>query len=154
MTDRGQLIENLDRAREAMRAVVAEVDPGMEIYTGWTIKQVLAHITGWDDASIASLQAHVAGDAPATPAARGINYYNTQTVETRQELGLDHVIREWEYSREQFKRIILEMPQEKFDQPLVTAWGATGSVQELVYIFVEHEEEHANEILEIITGRR
>jgi hypothetical protein len=153
MNDRMQLIEQLDRARQMMREVVVEIDPNMEIYEGWTIKHLVAHITGWDDSTIASLEAHIAGDAPATPAARGIDYYNSQTVETRQSLDLDHVLREWDFTREQLKQLILEMPDDKFEQTLVVAWGSTGTVKELVDIFAEHEQEHALEIKEIMARK-
>jgi hypothetical protein len=146
MDDRMQLIEQLDNARQMMHNIVDEIDPDLEIYEGWTIKDLLAHLTGWDDSTIASLEAHIAGDAPATPAARGIDYYNTQTVETRQSLDLEHVLREWEFTRERLKKLILEMPRDKIEQTLVVAWGSTGTVRELVQIFAEHEEEHAVEI--------
>jgi hypothetical protein len=146
MDDRMQLIEQLDNARQMMHNIVDKIDPDLEIYEGWTIKDLLAHLTGWDDSTIASLEAHIAGDAPATPAARGIDYYNAQTVETRQSLDLEHVLREWEFTRERLKNLIIEMPRDKFEQTLVVAWGSTGTVRELVQIFAEHEEEHAVEI--------
>ena len=121
MDDKLQLIEKLDRARETMRKVVDLVDPNLEIYAGWTIKQLLAHITGWDNSTIACLEAHIADDAPVTSAASGIDYYNSQTVETRQFLDLDHVMREWEVTRERLKELILRMPGDKYEQPLVVA---------------------------------
>ena len=153
MDERMQLIEQLDQARQMMRKVVDQIDPNMEIYAGWTIKHLLAHITGWDDSTISCLEAHIAGDAPSTPAARGIDYYNSQTVETRQFLDLDHVIREWEFTRERLKELILEMPGDKFEQTLVVAWGSKGTVRELVDIFSEHEEEHAVETQEIMAHK-
>ena len=155
MDERMILIEQLDRARQPLRSVVAEVDPKLEIYAGWTIKQILAHITGWDDASIASLQARMVDDAPATPASAAASIITTpRRLTTRQALDLDHVLKEWEYSRDQLKQIILEMPQEIFDTSMVMSWGSIGTVQELVNIFAEHEEQHAIEIREIMAGRK
>jgi len=154
MEDRMQLIDQLERVRQVMRSVIEEIDPDMEIYEGWTIKHLLSHITGWDDSTIACLEAHIAGDPPVTPAARGIDYYNAQTVETRQYLDLDHVMKEWSITRERLKKLILEMPEDKFEQPLVVAWGSTGTVSGLVRIFSEHEEEHAIEIQEIMARKR
>jgi hypothetical protein len=151
MEERARLIQQLAQAREKMRAVLADVDTQMEIYPRWTIKHVLAHIAGWDDACIASLRAHVAGDEPGAPAARGIDFYNAQSVETREPLSYDQVVKEWELARGQLETIIHEMPPEKFKERLLFPWGPTGTIARLVAIFAEHEEEHAEEIRKLIT---
>lgn len=149
MQEKTNLIQQLDEAREKMRAVLADIDIQMEIYPGWTIKQVLAHIAGWDDATISSLRAHAGGDEPATPAVRGIDFYNAQSVATRDALSYDHVIKEWELARDQLKTAINEMPPERFKESLIFPWGETGSIAQLVAIFAAHEEEHAEEIQEV-----
>jgi hypothetical protein len=151
MEERTLLIQQLAQAREKMRAVLADVDTQMEIYPHWTIKHVLAHIAGWDDACIASLRAHVAGDEPGAPAARGIDFYNAQSVETREPLGYDHVVKEWELARGQLETVINEMPPEKLKEQLLFPWGPTGTIARLVAIFAEHEEEHAEEIRKLMT---
>jgi uncharacterized protein (TIGR03083 family) len=151
MEVRDRLIQDLDAARETMRAVVAKVDPKREIYPGWTMKHVLAHIAGWDDATIASLQAHMGGEEPGTPAVRGIDFYNAQSVATREPLSYAQIVREWEFAREQVKDLLRQMPEEKYKEPLLTAWGATGSVAGLINVFVQHEIEHAEEIEGLLT---
>ena len=151
MEERTLLIQQLAQAHEKMRAVLADVDIQMEIYSHWTIKQVLAHITGWDDVSIASLRSHITGDEPDAQAARGINLYNAQSVETREPLSYDQVVKEWELARRQLEAIINEMPPEKFKEPLLFAWGQTGTIAQLVAIFARHEEGHAEEIRKLMT---
>jgi len=150
MDERTRLIEHLQQARRGMYAVVDQIHRQMEIYPGWTIKHILAHITGWDDAMIASLRSHMVGDVPATPAVRGIDYYNAQTVEERSSLDYGRIYREWEVSRKELEKIILEMPAEKFAQPLVLPWGNEGTVSQVVGIFTRHEEAHAAEIQDLL----
>jgi hypothetical protein len=135
-----------------MRAVVAEIDPRLEIYQGWTIKHVLAHIAGWDDAVIASLRAHLGGQEPGTPAAQGIDFYNAQSVATREALDLEHVIREWELSRDTLTSMVAEMPEAKFQEEFLFPWGERGTVPYLVAIFVHHEREHVGEIRQVMAG--
>jgi hypothetical protein len=146
MEERERLIRDLDEARETMRAVVAKVDPKLEIYPGWTMKHVLAHLAGWDDATLASLRAHMGGEEPGTPAVRGIDHYNAESVATREPLSYEQVIREWELAREQVKGLLRQMPEDKFDEPLLSAWGARTTVARLSAVFVRHEIEHAEEI--------
>jgi hypothetical protein len=150
MGERAEIVRQLDQARERMRSVLADVDTQIEIYPGWTIKDVLAHIAGWDDATCASLRAHAAGDVPATPAIRGIDYYNAQTVAERKALSYAHVLKEWEQTREELKTLISGMSVECLERALVLPWGQTGTVAQVVAIFVHHEEEHAREIRRIV----
>ena len=152
MPERERLIQQLDEARATMQAVVDRVDPKMEIYPGWTMKHVLAHIAGWDDATIASLQAHMGGEEPGTPAVQGIDFYNAQSVATREPLSYEQIQREWAFAREQVKDLLRQMPAEKFAEPLLSAWGATGTIAQLIAVFVHHEIEHAEEI-EGLLGR-
>jgi len=83
MDTKTRLIQQLDQSRQKMRAAQAAMKASAEIYPAWTIKELLAHITGWDDAIIASLCAHAEGREPAMPASRGVDAYNAETVSTR-----------------------------------------------------------------------
>ena len=146
MQVRAELIEQLDRARAKMYALLGEMTVEKELYPGWTIKHVLAHITGWDDATSAALRAHAGGDEPGTPASRGIDFYNAQSVATREGLSYARVLQEWELAREQLKKVLETLPPAKFEEPLLFPWGATGSVAQIIEIMAHHEVEHVDEI--------
>lgn len=141
-----QMIQSLDTAREKMRAVLSDMDVTRLIYPPWTIKQVLAHITGWDDATTAALRAHAGGTEPGTPADRGIDHYNAQSVAERDALPYEHIVREWDLARDQLKRVLAELPPEKLAQPLLFPWGGMGTVAQIIAIMAHHETEHAAEI--------
>ena len=146
---KADLIAELDYAHDEMHRLLKDIDAQQEIYPTWTAKELISHMTGWDDGCIASLRAHVTGDVPSTPAARGINPYNASTVHEREALSLDHVVREWELTRETFKQLIQELPDEKLNQPFVFPWGEKGTLEGMVQIFAEHEREHVAEIRQL-----
>lgn len=146
MEEKKRYIKRLDTAHTNMQAELAGIDVQMEIYPGWTVKHVLAHITGWDDAVTTSLRAHADGDEPGAPAAEGIDAYNAQTVATREALNYEQVVKEWELAREQLKTVINEMPPEKLEAELLFPWGGRGTIAQIVAIFAHHEDEHAHEI--------
>jgi hypothetical protein len=146
MEERTQIIQDLDEARTEIRAVLAGIDPQQKIYPGWTMKHLLAHMIGWDEATAAALRAHAGGDEPGTPAVRGIDFYNAESVATRENLSYDQVSREWDLARDELKTVLHEMPADKFKERLVFPWGSSGTVAQLIAIFVEHEREHATEI--------
>ncbi len=150
MSDRNTYIKRLETARLEMREIVKYAQDNPTIYAPWRMKEVLDHITGWDDAVIASIRSLLAGEPPATPAERGIDYYNAQTVSSREAIPYDVTQREWEASRTVLLGLIREMTEEQLHTPFVLPWGDRGTIEDLVEIFAEHEETHAKEIRAII----
>ncbi|MBN2304507.1 MAG: DinB family protein [Anaerolineae bacterium] len=146
MNDAAHFKTQLDDARAQMRAALDGIDELMPVYEGWTIKHILAHIAGWDDATTASLRAHISGNEPGTPAARGIDYYNAQSVAEREPLPFPHIVKEWELAREQLKATLDALPEAKFTEKFVFPWGPMGTVDQIIGIMVHHEIEHAQEI--------
>jgi uncharacterized protein (TIGR03083 family) len=144
---REELIQRLDEARAVLQALLADIPPEIEIFPGWTLRQVYAHLTGWDDVVTSSLRDHAVGKIPATPVVNGINAYNAESVATRETLDYDHIVKEWRLARAQLKDALRNFPPDRLNEPLLFPWGHTGSVSELIHIFVEHEgEEHATEL--------
>lgn len=149
MDHQTRLIEELDQSRETMRQVIAELDLKKEYYPGWSIQQVLAHITGWDEAVTASLRAFLAGGDAAIASYRGINEYNERSVETRGDLPYEHVRQEWELARDDLKASLRDIPADRMLDEVLTPWGERGSIVEMVEIFIHHEVSHAKELREL-----
>jgi hypothetical protein len=143
---RAFLIQRLKEKRQALEALVEKAAPDKEIYTGWTIKEFLAHLSGWDDVIIEALQTHARGEPVSTTVSTGINAYNAKTVHTRESLSLEQVVREWKATRELVVQALKDLPDVKFNQQLTFPWGESGTVAYFIEIFVEHEEHHAGHL--------
>jgi hypothetical protein len=150
MSDRHTYIKRYETAREEMREILDLAQGNPTIYEPWRMKEVLDHITGWDDAIIASIKSFMTGDVPATPASRGIDAYNTETVNSREAIPYETTQREWEASRTELLHLLQKMTDEQLHTPFILPWGASGTIEDLVEIFTEHEETHAKEIREIL----
>jgi hypothetical protein len=147
MVTKDQLIQWLEESHLNIQDLVARVERDREIYPGWTIREILAHFTGWDDAVLASLKSHAAGGAPTVVAPRGPDVYNAATVDERETLSFEHIYREWQTTHEQLKIAIQELPSEKIDEVIVFPWGQKGTVEDLVIgLTKEHEVSHARDI--------
>lgn len=149
MPNKTELIKQFSHAREDFRTLLPDIDPNMEIYPGWKIKEVLAHLAGWDDATILALEAFVAQQPPPVPALKGIDPYNSQTVAERADLGYKQIVQEWELIREQLLKILEGLSDTGLAAAIVSPWGQSLTVEALIRVMIEHEEEHA----EIIRGR-
>ena len=150
MSDRETYIKRFENARAEMREILKLAQGNPTIYQPWRMKEVLDHITGWDDAVIASIKSFLAGEIPAIPASRGIDAYNAETVSSRQATPYEVTQREWETSRAELLDLMRKMTDEQLHTPFVLPWGEHGTIEDLVEIFTEHEETHAKEIREII----
>jgi hypothetical protein len=150
MSDKETYIKRYETARAEMREIVRLAQGNPTIYQPWRMKEVLDHITGWDDAVIASIKSFLAGEIPATPASRGIDAYNAETVTSREAIPYEVTQREWEASRAELLDLLRKMTDEQLQTSFGFPWGGQGTIEDLVEIFAEHEETHAKEIREII----
>jgi hypothetical protein len=146
--DRDSLLHRLEEARMKIEELLPKIDPEKEVYPGWSIKHLLAHITGWDNTSIDVLRSHAMGCPPSIPAIHSLDKYNELTVSSREGLTYRQTLNEWRLKRQVFREIIEQLPEEKFLEPVAVPWGRKISVTRLVDIFCHHEEEHAQDIKE------
>ncbi|RPI34115.1 MAG: DinB family protein [Chloroflexota bacterium] len=152
--EKERLIADLDSVRAHLNDVVKQMSKDTQIYPDWKLKQFLDHVAGWDDAVLAAIQSHSIGDVPAVTAPYGIDYYNAQTVTTRESLSFEHSQREYQATRELLKQAIRLMPDDRFAEPFVSPWGEVGTVAQVVEVFVDHERTHAQEIEKVLEDNR
>ena len=145
--DREFLLQRMEETRSRIEALLPQIDPAKDIYPGWTIKDLLAHMTGWDDATIDSLRAHLVDRPPSVPAILSLDVYNRSTVSSRQDLNYDQVLKEWRLTRQVLYSIIENLPEDKFFSALVVPWGKKATVTYLVDMFRDHEEEHTQDVI-------
>ena len=150
MSDRDTYIKRCEAARAEIREIVKMAQGNPTIYQPWRMKEVLDHITGWDDAVIGSVKSFLAEEVTATPASRGIDAYNAETVTSREAIPYEVTQKEWEASRAELLDLLRKMTDEQLHTPFGFPWGGKGTIEDLVEIFTEHEETHAKEIREIL----
>ena len=149
MDEGKRLIKELGKARSEMERAVSVVDAQKEICPGWTVKEVLAHIGGWDAVGTSTVRAHLAGKQPPPLEARGIDAYNAYVVAGCETLTHEQVIEDWRGARRQLTDALTEAPSEKLRDRVRFPWGETGTIAWYMSILVEHEREHATEIMEM-----
>lgn len=150
MTVREETLQKYQYSQAILTSQLEEVDKNRKIYPLWTIREIVAHLSGWDDSIIGMLGALLKGETPPTPAARGADVYNAETVSTREGLSYDHIIREYYNTREKLISLIRQASDEILTTRSTLPWGEEGSVAGLARFFSEHEAEHAEDIKKFI----
>ena len=150
MGKREEILKSLENSHAMMMAQLAEIDKNRKIYPLWTIREIIAHLSGWDDAALGFVNALLKGETPPTPAMRGVDVYNEETVSTREGLSYDLIVREYVETRAKLVSLIGQISEELAVKKSVLPWGGEGSLESIVQVFGPHELEHAADVQKII----
>lgn len=144
--NREQLVRELEESRDELRASFrglpdeAMARPG--VAEEWSVKDVLSHVTSWEELALPDLARLARGDV-ATLAS--VDLYSTSYDDAnmifmalRRHLPLDQVLRELDATHEDFMAAVARLP----DSAL--ADGQFGQL--LVRITAEHDKEHSGHI--------
>ena len=122
-----ELLQVYKKSQADITSQLDEIDKNRKIYPLWTVREIIAHLSGWDDSITGMLNALLKGETPPTPAARGVDVYNAETVSTREGLSYDHVIREYYNTREKILHSLVK-PMTKLSPKHLYCLGAKKEV--------------------------
>jgi hypothetical protein len=146
--DREELVRYLERARNELlasfRGLSAEQMTRPGVAEEWSAKDVLAHVTSWEDQALPDLARLARGDRAvlASVDLYATNYdpFNAMIMALRRSLELGQVLRELDIFHADFMAAVARLPD------AVVAEGQFGRV--LLKITAEHDEEHGRQISE------
>lgn len=151
MDKRAKILELMETSHAAMMEQLDEIDRNRKIYPLWTIREILAHLSGWDDSIVSYLSALLKGEIPPVLAPRGVDVYNEETVSTREGLSYDRIQSEYIQTRAKVIELVRTIPEEMVTQVSVLPWGEQGSLQTIADTFGDHEMEHVQDIKKLIS---
>jgi hypothetical protein len=118
--DRSQLLKRLDEGWNALKESYAGLsdlemmEPGV---TGsWSVKDIVAHVTNWEEESLTHLPVILAGKKPPRYSVTygGIDAFNAQTTEQKQNLSLSDVLRQRDDTHRRLVDFIQRVPETEF----------------------------------------
>jgi len=136
------LLAEIDQVRTDMGKVVQEIDTKLMIYPGWTIKEMIAHITAWEVVIHKAFQAYIAGDPPYFLREQDFDIFNEEAVNFRASWSMEQVFQEWRDVRKDLIKTIQKLKETDLPVEMVLPWGSERTVAELIEIIGEHEGEH------------
>jgi hypothetical protein len=145
--DQKTLMNEIDQIRKEMEPLINNTDPKLEICPGWTIKDVVGHITAWEIVIHKALLAFQAGDPPYFLPEQDFDLFNQAEVEKRSSWPIEKVIGEYRAVRDELKATINKLKEDDLDQELVLPWGSERTIRELIEIIAEHEDEHREAVI-------
>lgn len=156
--DKKYLLKRLAETHEAIKAIIAGIDLNLRVYndTDWMIRDIIGHIATWDREMINTLQAFLKETEYFIPDLdEDESDYNAQAVLDQRKYSEDQILAEWNKARAGFISVIRDIPDDRFPGDFVYPWGdERGSIRQLVDYFVEHDEEHRDEILNALKSNK
>ena len=118
--DRSQLLKRLDKAWEKLIQSYAGLsaselmEPG--VTGGWSIKDIIAHISSWEEEALTHLPLILAGGKPPRYSVKygGIDAFNAQIMEQTRSLSLPTVLRQRDDTHCRLIDFIKSVPEDQF----------------------------------------
>ena len=143
------LLAEVNQVRTDMGKVVQEIDTKLMIYPGWTIKEMIAHITAWEVVIQKAFQAYIAGDPPYFLREQDFDIFNEEAGDFHASWSLEQVLQEWRDVRKDLIKTIQKLKETDLLVEMVLPWGSERTVAELIEIIGEHEGDHMEETIKV-----
>ena len=118
--DRHQLLKQLDKAWTALKESYAGLSDSQMMESGvtgdWSVKDILAHVTTWEQESLKTLPVILQGGRPPrySDLYGGIDAFNAWMREQKRELSLSEVLGQLDETHRQLIETVLKAPEEQF----------------------------------------
>lgn len=143
-----ELINGWDNRHAANLAVLRAVAPNTIVHpnSGWTVKDIITHLSGWEEITMRVVEAFLDGtqiDIPTAPEA--VEAFNQQMYEAHKHLTAEEAFAQWEAIRERMKALIMAFPDDQFDTPFPRG-SAFFTLPQLIKGLGVHEKGHTAEV--------
>ncbi len=156
MTTVPDLIAQLDRSRQDTQVALSDLDPDTLIYaeSGWRLRDVIAHITAWEEELISALRARrmLADYTPPLSAKLQLDVYNDLRFRERYDRSVAQVINAWAAVRAELKASLQLFDTSELGSTMCYPWNDSGSIAHSIHDMIWHEQFHTREIL-VAVGR-
>jgi hypothetical protein len=82
----------------------------------------------------------------------GIDRFNAASVTARKEVSIEQSRQEYNTARQRVIQVLRELPIEMLTQKYPAPWGGKCTISSIVRIFVSHEQEHAQQIEDVLNN--
>ena len=138
------------------RAAIAACPGGMGavVYpdSGWRVREVVAHLEGWDRVLIEGFRAYLEGREVVVPGAEDFDVFNAQVLARCESWSDGAVLRAWESTHAELWAVLEAIPAERFGDEMLFAWNERGRICDIMEGMAGHEALHCQDILKAVEG--
>jgi len=147
--DKQEVVGRRTAARRRLLAAIAGRDEQamttLEVCGRWTVKAVLAHVSGWSRWDLETISALRAGEPADLSALDDIDGFNDRLVAERSNWTVAQILDEMQQVEAAMNRLIDDLPAESLSVPAPLTCRYWDTLADWLLIAWWHEEEHAAE---------
>jgi hypothetical protein len=144
------ILKQLEIERSVFEALIAQIHPAhletILVQNNWTTKDILAHITAWEQELLRWLAMADRGDPPDIPApgtwANYIDQFNARNYQENRKRPLKEVREDFARVHLQLRNALESLPEDPHD-PSWSVWYGGVPPWRLIATFYEHYQEHS-----------
>jgi hypothetical protein len=148
--DKSFYFEKLITSRKKFEELLSQIKPQQEVYPGWTIREILAHITGWDEVVLDAVHSHILSIEISYPYNTDLDAFNAISIKKRETLNLELMTKEWRFTRDVLMKLIEQMADDKYSSNFPVPWNRKTKIENVLLILAEHELDHAEDIFNCV----
>lgn len=145
-----QALAGLAKSRQALHQAIEGLSPEemtqVQVEGVWTIKDVVGHITSWEEVILQPLRRFAGGGPFGTNVIEDYLAWNDEQAALKKDIPLDAVLDEATAIREELVATANRLSAEQWEQEVTFPWGGTGTLSEVLGGLAWHEKEHVETI--------
>ncbi len=148
-------LHDLAEAAAQVEAAISGQSLAKVVYadSGWTAKDILAHLAAWNDEAAQSLEAYAHGGAHTVPPDREGDTYNDRAYARFADRPGEEILAWWRSTHSRLAEVAERLTGVGRSGPLTYPWGAQGDIAALLQDMVGHEREHLEPMREAFARR-
>jgi uncharacterized damage-inducible protein DinB len=148
--DREHTLDRLAETRQALHRVIqglgVEEMTQVQVEGVWTVKDVLGHITSWEETCLEPLRRYAGGGPFQVDVIKDYVAWNDQQAARKRDIPLDVILDELKKVRQGLVDAARQLSAERWEQRVPFSWGGEGTIADVLDVFVRHELEHVHTI--------
>ena len=140
------LAKSRQALHQAIEGLSAEEMTQVQVEGVWTVKDVIGHITSWEEAVLRPLRRYADGNPFGTDVIKDYLAWNDEQAALKQDVPLDAILDKATAIREELVATANRLSAEQWEQDVPFPWGGTGTVAKALRGLKEHEMEHVRAV--------
>jgi uncharacterized damage-inducible protein DinB len=112
----------------------------------WTAKDIIGHVTSWEETLLAPLKAYADGAPFVTEPIEDYLAYNDEQAALKREIPVEEILAQAESVRAGMVTAAEKLSEERWTARIPYPWGGKGSLKRALEGLAEHEMEHVSAI--------
>lgn len=147
-----RLIQSRQALCQAIEGLSEAELTGRPVEGTWTIKDLLGHITAWDETCLKPLRRCLEGGAFEAEKIDDYLAWNEKQAARRRDFPLKAILDEMSAVRQELLAVATRLPAEQWEQQISFPWGGQGTIRQALGGLAYHEMEHVHSLQESRQG--